>query len=305
MADRAERVKSGGAGSPRLIEGVAITAAGAACWGVSGTAASYLFEVYGADPVWIMALRQPLSGAILLAYALVTDRSRLKALWASPRDLASMGAFAVFGLLFNQLFYLLAVRATNAGTATVLQALSMLAVLGFVCVKARRAPRRREALGVAFAFLGAFFLATGGDPSRLAIPADGLAFGLINAVAAALFTILPARLLPRYGSVAVNASAMMGVGVVTAAAFRPFSHMPSMGADGWIALAVLVAVGSCLAFQLFLHGVAIVGSMRASLLGTIEPISATLGAVLVLGTVFTPADLLGFALIIAMVFLTV
>ena len=44
--------------------------------------------------------------------------------------------------------------------------------------------------------------------------------------------------------------------------------------------------------------------MRASLLGTIEPITATITTVLMLGTTFSPADLVGFAMILAMVYLT-
>ena len=44
---------------------------------------------------------------------------------------------------------------------------------------------------------------------------------------------------------------------------------------------------------------------RASLIGTVEPVSATVTSALMLGTVFAPTDLIGFACIIVMVFLTV
>ena len=46
------------------------------------------------------------------------------------------------------------------------------------------------------------------------------------------------------------------------------------------------------------QGVHDAGSMRASLLGTIEPITATITTVLMLGTTFSPADLVGFAMIL-------
>ena len=50
-------------------------------------------------------------------------------------------------------------------------------------------------------------------------------------------------------------------------------------------------------------GVMRIGSIRATMLGTIEPVMATLTAVLFTGVVFGPADLVGFILIIVMVFL--
>ena len=63
--------------------------------------------------------------------------------------------------------------------------------------------------------------------------------------------------------------------------------------------------GNVLAYLLYMQGVADLGSMRASLIGTVEPISATLTSALLLGVVFAPTDLVGFAAIIVMIFLVV
>ena len=67
--------------------------------------------------------------------------------------------------------------------------------------------------------------------------------------------------------------------------------------------AAFVLVGTFAAFALYLHGVSVVGSVQGSLLGAVEPVSATLFATLWLGTAFTGADLAGCALMIAMIFL--
>ena len=85
---------------------------------------------------------------------------------------------------------------------------------------------------------------------------------------------------------------------------QPWNDVPALDAAGWEALAVLIVVGSCLAYALYMQGVKDIGSVRASLLGTVEPISATVTSALMLGTVFAGTDILGFALIILMVFLT-
>ena len=57
------------------------------------------------------------------------------------------------------------------------------------------------------------------------------------------------------------------------------------------------------AFALYLHGVSIVGSVQGSLLGAIEPVSATAFSALWLGTAFSGADWVGFVLMMAMIFL--
>ena len=129
--------------------------------------------------------------------------------------------------------------------------------------------------------------------------------GLLCTVGAAGMALLPARILPEHGSTVVTGSAMLTCGITGCALVRPWVNMPQLGADGWLALAVLVIIGSFLAFMLYMRGVKEIGGMRAGLLGTAEPISATVTSALMPGTVFLPTDLTGFALIIAMVFPTV
>ncbi len=202
-------------------------------------------------------------------------------------------------------------------------------------------PRRREIIGTGLAFLGTLLIATGGDPTTLSIPPMGLAMGLLCAIGGACICIIPAKILPEYGSMTVTGLAMFGAGIGMSAVVRPWQNMPVMDGTGWFALALLTVVGSFLAYSLYMQvvrpwqnmpvmdgtgwfalalltvvgsflayslymqGVKEIGSVRASLIGTIEPLSATVSSVIVLGTVFMPTDLIGFALIIAMVFLTV
>ena len=43
--------------------------------------------------------------------------------------------------------------------------------------------------------------------------------------------------------------------------------------------------------MLYMQGVRDIGSVRASLIGTVEPVSATITSAVILGTVFLPTDL--------------
>lgn len=289
----------------KFVRGVISTLVGGVLWGFSGTCASLLFDVFHVDTLWLMATRQLFSGLLFLIAALVTDRTRLRRLVTAPRDLAIVAVFSFLGVFLNQFGYLMAVRITNAGTATVMQCLQLILIMVYTCVLARRSPRRRELAGVALAFAGTYLIATGGDPGNLAIPPEGLAVGLLAAAGAACMSIIPAKILPRYGSVIVTGAGMLCSGVVTSLVVQPWASIPALDATGWGAFAVLVVVGSFMAYFLYMQGVKDVGSMRASLIGTVEPVSATVTSALMLGTVFAGTDILGFALIIAMVFLTV
>ena len=79
--------------------------------------------------------------------------------------------------------------------------------------------------------------------------------------------------------------------------------VPGFDAAGWAVVAAIIAVGTFAAYGLYLHGVSVVGPVKGSLLGTMEPLGATVFAALWLGTVFTGADWAGFVLMIAMIFL--
>lgn len=304
-ARRAWRERLNSAASRKLLIGAGAALLGGAFWGFSGTAASALFDVYHVDTMWLMSVRQLIAGALFMVLILLFDRKRFVKLWTTREHRRTQLVFTFFGLLANQFFYLNAVRLTNAGTATVLQCLQLIFIMAYTCVSAHRRPRKREIAGLIMAFAGTVLISTGGDLTRLSIPPLGLAMGLLTALGAALITILPVKILPVYGSTIVTGSAMFLSGIVTSVFVQPWNNAPALDAAGWETLAVFVLVGSFLAYLLYMQGVKDIGSMRAGLIGTVEPVSATVTSAIMLGTAFAGTDLAGFALIIGMMFLTV
>ena len=168
---RAWRDRLNSASSRKMITGVLATLVGGSFWGFSGTSASFLFDTYHVDTLWLMSVRQILAGLLFMAVVVTRDRERLIKLWTTPADRKQLLLFTAFGLLFNQFCYLSAVRLTNAGTATVLQCLQLVIIMGYACVTDRRMPRTREVIGIGLALGGTFLIATGGDPTSLNISA--------------------------------------------------------------------------------------------------------------------------------------
>ncbi len=304
-ARRSWRARLNDEAARRVAIGVVATLLGGFFWGFSGTSASLLFSRYHVDTLWLLSVRQIFAGLLFMTVVLARDRQRLVRLWTTPAHAREQLLFTVFGLLLNQFGYLMAVRLTNAGTATVLQCLQLVIIMVVTCVRRHRSPRRREAAGLVLALVGTFLIATGGNISQLSISPLGLVVGLLAALGAALTALIPTRVLPEYGSSIVTGSAMLVAGMVSCAFIRPWENPPALDASGIAALAVFIVVGSFLAYFLYMQGIKDLGGMRASMIATIEPISAAVTSALMLGTVFAPTDIVGFAAIIIMVFLTV
>ena len=73
----------------------------------------------------------------------------------------------------------------------------------------------------------------------------------------------------------------------------------------WIIIAVIVIIGTAVGFSVFLESVKYIGPVKSTLLGCLEPASATILSALVLGTRFTVVELSGFVLVVGTVFLSV
>ena len=59
-------------------------------------------------------------------------------------------------------------------------------------------------------------------------------------------TIIPGRILPKYGSSIVNGTAMFSSGIVTSLVVQPWNNVPALDAAGWQALIVLILLGRAL-----------------------------------------------------------
>ena len=99
---RAWRDRLNDAQTRKMITGVLATLVGGSFWGFSGTSASFLFDTYHVDTLWLMSVRQILAGLLFMAVVVTRDRARLVKLWTTPADRRQLLLFTAFGLLFNQ-----------------------------------------------------------------------------------------------------------------------------------------------------------------------------------------------------------
>ncbi len=287
-----------------LIRGILITLSGAALWGCNGTLVKCLMDRYAADPLWIACFRQLGCCGLFLLAARIEQKGRVTALVHDRKAMWGILGVALGSFLLSQVAYLMAIAWTNSATATVLQSLQMLICLTYVCIKVKRRPRKRELLGAVLALVGTYLIATGGNPGQLQLPLMGIFWGFMAAVAGAILAIQPAKLLGQWGSFAVNGVGFLISGIILTLFFQPWNHMPALDGFGWLLIILSITLGTFGAYGLYLQGVKEVGSLRATLLGTMEPVMATVTSIVWMGTVFDGATLIGFVLVVAMVYLT-
>ena len=287
----------------RNARGIVCTLIGGALWGFSGACGQYLFTRYQVNSGWLTVVRMVAAGVVLMTVNAIRMGRRAADIWKSGRDALQLAVFALLGLAFSQYAYLTSIACSNAGTATVLQYLGPVLIMVLVCLRRRRLPDRRESIAIVLAVGGTFLLATHGNPGVMVLSRSGLIWGLLSAVSLALYTLLPAGIIGRWGSMTVTGWAMLTGGIVFGCATRVWTIPVALDAGGWLAVGGVVVMGTVLAYTLYLQGVADVGAVRASMLASLEPVSATLFSVLWLGTAFQWIDLLGFVCIMATVFL--
>ena len=279
--------------SPSL-KGTVMTLIAGIAWGLSGACGQYLMS-HGFSPMTLTTMRLVFAGAVLIIFAYLADKKKMTAFL---RDRSTYLPLCLLGLLMTQLTYLEAIDATNAGTATVLQYLCPIFVLVYTCLKDRLAPTISELVSMVLAIAGTFLIATHGRMDQLAITPRGLFWGLVSAVAYALYIILPIPLIRKWGSMLVIGCGMVVPGMV----MLPFTAgqiiQGQYGLGNLFGLVGLVMIGTIFAYTVFLKGTSLIGPVKGSLLASIEPISAVFFAFAIMKEHFFALDFIGMAMIL-------
>ena len=285
------------------LRGIVFAALGGICWGFSGNCAQLLTAGMGVPVMWITPFRLTAAAVIFLLVCVVREPRNLLAALRDSRSLLYIAGFALLGVLLTQVSYLSAIAYTNAGTGTVLERTGLVLIMGYVCLRTRRLPHPREAAGLVLAIGGTVIIATQGDLTGLSIAPMGLIWGLVSAVALAFYTLMPGKPLAKWGSFIVTGIAMALGGSVSMVAVQPWNLNVTATPEVVGIMALMVLVGTFAAYLFYLQGIADAGPVRAGLVGCVEPVSATIISAVWLGTTVSVMDIIGCAMIVAMVFI--
>ena len=283
--------------------GMLSTFVGGTLWGINGVMGNYLFLNKNVTTPWLIPYRLILAGFLLLGYLYYKKGSKIFDILKNPKDLLQIVLFGLIGMLGTQYTYFSAIQFSNAAIATVLTYFGPTLVLIYMCLREKRKPLKYEIVSICLSSFGVFLLATHGDITSLQISFKALVWGILSALSVVFYTVQPESLLKKYGASIVVAWGMMIGGIFITFVTKPWNINVIFDFVTFLVLMLIIVFGTIIAFILYLTGVNIIGPTKASIIACIEPVAATICAILFLGVTFDFLDLIGFLCIISTIFI--
>ena len=283
--------------------GMLSTFVGGTLWGINGVMGNYLFLNKNVTTPWLIPYRLILAGFLLLSYLYYKKGSKIFDILKNPKDLLQIVLFGLIGMLGTQYTYFSAIQFSNAAIATVLTYFGPTLVLIYMCLREKRKPLKYEIVSICLSSFGVFLLATHGDFTSLQISFKALVWGILSALSVVFYTVQPESLLKKYGASIVVAWGMMIGGIFITFVTKPWNISVTFDFVTFLVLMLIIVFGTIIAFILYLTGVNIIGPTKASIIACIEPVAATICAILFLGVTFDFLDVIGFICIISTIFI--
>ena len=261
------------------------------------------FSVFGkyvlghVDPLTVAALRVLFAGPLLMLLALRFDHHI-----PSLRDMPKLALLGLLGVFINQVLFITGLSHTTAINASILMpSIPVFTAAAAIALGVERLSFRRGT-GIVLSVIGALVIL---DVANFSISAD-TAFGnlliLINCLSYSLFLVLAKPVLRRIPPLTLTAWAFVfgGIGVVTVSfpslVNTDFSVIPQMA---WIGLAYIVLLPTLINYVVNTRAVHRSTSSLVAAYTTLQPVVATVLAMLLLDERFGMRELAGFTLIIA------
>lgn len=250
------------------------------------------------EPLVLAAFRAVAGAAALTLLARILDPGGTFA----ARDRLTLAVLSFFGIIANQVLFVLGLSRTTATNATLLTAMVPVLTVGVAAVLAGERPPARRLLGIPVALAGLLWLL---DVRRLDFgdrTLTGNALILANALCFSVFLVLSRDILRRHSAIRVTAAvfryAALPVLLLAApdlARFRP----AGLSGRAWTGIAGAVVLATVVAYALNAWALARTGAGTTSMFIYVQPLVAMTLANVVLGETPSPRTAAAAAFIFA------
>lgn len=276
---------------------------GALLWGIQGPVSQFLFQDAYFSPEWLMGIKMPIAGILILLFNKFVKRQPITQIWHHKSDLLILILYSIIGLAAVQYLYLVTVKFSDAGVATILQSLGTVIIVILSAIIYHHLPNKGEIVAVIMALIGTWLLVTKGDLNHLSISGTALILGLLLAFAGAAQTMLPVQILKHFNSLVIVGWAMVIGGIIFMLIHPIWHNFPHFTVGTFLGVAFIVLFGTMMSFLCFIQSLNYVSPTVAGLLDTFEPLAATLGSIIFLGTSFNVYEIVGGVFVISTVFI--
>jgi drug/metabolite transporter (DMT)-like permease len=275
--------------------------AGAAfLWGISATAAKFLFN-RDVSTLLVVQTRVTFSALIMAAGFWLFRPSLLK---VNPRDLWRLAALGIFGVAGANITYYLMIRETTVATAIIIQYTSPLLVLGYGVLSRDEGFSTVKVVAALLSLAGCALAVGALDTAALTLTPLALIAGAGSIITFAFLTVYTRKVVARMPSWTAVLYALAFASLMWAVINPPWviareSHPPGL----WIALVGFAIISVLIPHSLFAAGLRSIVPSRAIITSTLEPVIAIGSAAIVLGELLTALQILGAVTVLAAIIL--
>lgn len=283
--------------------GVALTLAGAIFWGTSSTSAQFLELNQHIHTNWLIPIRLLCAGTISVFILFLKHKLDVFRIFKDKKDAFDLIIFGIFGISLAQYAYFRSIVFSDAGIATVMCYLAPILIILYFLIFHRKRPSFAETFSVILAFSGAGVIALKGQFSLAMLNTNILFWGMVCAISIAIYTLQPVRIIKKYGTFYIVGWGLLLGGLTSLFIYEPLPASITLDIWSYFNMFIMIVIGTVIAFNLYLGGVSRLGAVQGSILSSAEPISAATISYLALNTHYSTSDMIGFAMILATIFI--
>jgi len=274
------------------------------CWSGNYVAAKIVFREIPA--LMAMALRT-IVAAVLMAGIYWRRPRGAPSIW-TRREMTILIALGLFGMVLNQFFWTIGVARTTVVHSSMIMATTPVWVLLMAAIMGLEPITLPKVGGMAIAMAGVAMLQVFRPKLSAKSPTIlGDFLVLLCALALAGMTAVGKRYKPKTGPITVNAVGYISGAILLLPAFwfssRGFDFS-RVSAGAWMGVAYMGAVSSVTGYLIYYYALARISASRMAAFQYLQPVFATLMAMVILGEELTGAAVAAGGIIFAGVFVT-
>lgn len=287
----------------RYMKGIMWAMLASTLWGISGTVMQFVSQNQAIPADWFLSVRTLSAGIILLAIGAIQHGKGIFKVFRSWQSIAQLVAYAIFGLMANMYTFYISIEKGTAAAATILQYLSPLFIVLGTLVFKKELPLRTDLIAFGVSLLGVFLAITRGNIHELAIPTDALIWGILSGVTAALYVVLPRKIVSENSPVVI-----LGWGTLIAGFLFNIYHPIWVGAPKITptlvtSIGAIVLIGTIFAFLSLLHSLQYAPSAVVSIVDAVQPVVTFILSIIFLNLKVSFIEILGSILVVVAIYI--
>lgn len=280
------------------ISGIFYAFFGGIFWGFSGACGQYLFMYKNVDPVWLTGVRLLGAGICLFVLMIIKQKRDIFKIFTNKSSLFQLMIYSFFGLMLCQYTYYETIKHSNVAIATILQYTAPAMIMILACLWYKKLPSIKEFFALICASIGLFLIATHGNLDKLIIDIYPFTIGMISALCVVIYSISPININKKYGTLITLSWGLLISGIIFFVASNSYKVLQITDIYSFLGVCGVIFFGTILAFSFYMRGVDIIGPTKASMIASIEPISAMIFSYFWFGVKLVLLDYIGVFLIL-------